>query len=186
MTISKRQEIVGLLTSVLVTLLVAACSLGQSASEESMLSKTGNSPTNAETQESDPATSSEDGLLELELIGYVNAVESFNCSSVDELRTMIDNKENFFLYVGRPTCEWCRKVAPSLQSAFTELGVDLYYLDSTNTESDSDIQSFRESFEITEVPALLKFEQGYAKKLEINLLSDDMNDEIISLVEKEL
>lgn len=186
MTTRKRQEIVGVLMTILASLLLIACSRDISIRENKAPSDQDEAAPQSEVQKSDSLSSSEEGLLELELIGYVNAVESFNSSSVEDLREMINSGESFFLYVGRPTCEWCRKVAPALQNAFTEFGINLYYLDSTNTEVDTDLQSFRERFEIDEVPSLLKFENGYSKKLEINLMSDDMNNEVIRVVEEEL
>lgn len=50
-------------------------------------------------------SNSEDGLLKLELIGYANAIESFNELTVVEAGSKISAGEEFLLFVGRPTCE---------------------------------------------------------------------------------
>lgn len=128
----------------------------------------------------------EDGLLELELIGYANAIKSFSSITIDDFLVKINDKERFFLFVGRPTCEWCRKIAPALQNTFSELNVSLYYLDSTHTETNETLRNFRYSFGITEVPAVLMFENGAARQLEIDLMGDDIYNNVYTTVKREL
>ena len=124
---------------------------------------------------------SEDGLLKLELIGYANAIENFNELTVVEAGSKISAGEEFLLFVGRPTCEWCRKLAPSLQEVSESRGMTVFYLDSTNTETDSELANFRDLYDISTVPAVILFKaDGSSIKLDIDLRSNNMTDEISS------
>ena len=125
--------------------------------------------------------SPEGGLLKLELIGYANAVESFNELTVDEAGSKKAAGEEFLLFVGRPTCEWCRKLAPSLQEVSESRGMTVFYLDSTDTETASDLANFRNLYDIPTVPAVILFKaDGSIIKLDIDPKSNNMNDEINS------
>lgn len=125
--------------------------------------------------------SPEGGLLKLELIGYANAVESFIGLTVGEVSSKISAGEEFLLFVGRPTCEWCRKLAPSLQEVSESRGMTVFYLDSTDTETDSDLANFRNLYDIPTVPAVILFKaDGSIIKLDIDPKSNNMNDEINS------
>lgn len=126
---------------------------------------------------------SEDGLLKLELIGYMNAIDSFDELTVSEVSTKISAKEDFLLFIGRPTCEWCRKLAPSLQEVSLDKGLEIFYLDSTNTETDSELSNFRTQYDISTVPAVIHFiENGTFTKLDIDLESSDMIGELNDLI----
>ena len=125
--------------------------------------------------------SSEDGLLTLELIGYTNAVESFNELTVGEIESKISAKEEFLLFVGRPTCEWCRKLAPSLQEVSESRGLTIFYLDSTDTETSSELSNFRDLYDIPTVPTVILFRDDESfVNLDIDLRSNNMVDEISS------
>ena len=125
--------------------------------------------------------SPEDGLLKLELIGYANAVGSFYELTVDEVGSKISAGEEFLLFVGRPTCEWCRKLAPSLQEVSENRGLTIFYLDSTATETDPELSNFRDLYDIPTVPAVVLFRSDKSfSKLDIDLKSNNMIDEISS------
>lgn len=133
---------------------------------------------------SEPEEQQEDGLLELELIGYLNAVESFSQIDVDTINYKISKGEEFFLFVGRPTCKWCRRVAPALQAAAETLDIDICYLDSTDSDSDKDIYNFRKEMGIDQVPSVIKFSADQYKILDIDLDNSDMESEVISAIEE--
>lgn len=129
--------------------------------------------------------SPEKKLLDLEMIGYANAVNDFIKIDALSARSMIANGEYFYLYVGRMTCQWCRKLAPSLQYASSERGIEIYYLDSSETDTDGDLSSFRDDYAIETVPAVILFdENGISTRLDINIDADDMNDEVGSVLDK--
>lgn len=95
-----------------------------------------------------------------ELEKYYTAVLSFDIINVEELTNRISNNECFFLYVGRSTCEWCRKLAPILQVVVQNLDIDICYLDSENSDTNLSVKEFRELYSIQEVPAILFFSKN--------------------------
>lgn len=136
-------------------------------------------------EEANKDLSAEEKLLELEMIGYANAVDAFIEIDTQSVREKIANGERFYLYIGRPTCQWCRKLAPSLQYASSKREVDIYYLDSTDTQTDSDLSSFRKEYAIKTVPDVILFSESDAPvHLDIDITADDMNEEMESALER--
>lgn len=123
-----------------------------------------------------------DGLLELELIAYMHAITDFKGISVDEANTAIANDESIIIYVGRATCEWCRRFAPALQSCARKNGIMLYYLDSSDTETDIKLQEFRKQYRIETVPSLLRIDRGTIDLLEVDASATDLEQAIESVL----
>lgn len=48
--------------------------------------------------------------------------------SSDELFTKIENKENFVVYIGFPTCPWCRNIVNVLFDTANDNGATIYYI----------------------------------------------------------
>lgn len=117
-----------------------------------------------------------DSTLEIELLAYSYAISTFHEVTAEEVEDAITNEDAFFLYVGRMTCEWCRKLAPVLSQVAQEEGITIYYLDSTNTESDLSIKTFRETYEIETVPTIIEFSSnGEYRILEYDLSQSRSN-----------
>lgn len=160
-----------------------------------LLTSCGARPVEPETNQSDEIQSpreeankdlsAEEKLLELEMIGYANAVDAFIEIDTQSVREKIANGERFYLYIGRSTCQWCRKLAPSLQYASSKREVDIYYLDSTDTQTDNDLSSFRKEYAIETVPDVILFSESDAPvHLDIDITADDMNEEMESALER--
>lgn len=78
--------------------------------------------------------------------------------------------------MGRPTCEWCRKLAPALQEAVTSLSIDIYYVDTSNSDSNYKLASFRERYSIDSVPAVIFFtDNRKPNRLDIELDAEDLD-----------
>ncbi len=113
----------------------------------------------------------------------MNAISNFSELTVEETNSKISAGADFLLFVGRPTCEWCRKLAPSLQEVSADKGLEIFYLDSTNTETDSELSNFRALYDIPTVPAIIHFkENGTFTKIDLDLESDNIVDELSSLI----
>lgn len=167
-----------ILSLITLTLLVA-CHSGEQAQDQGLNEKNVGSAT------SEPETHA-DGLLELELIGYTNAIGNFTEIDTSRANEMIDSNEEFFIFIGRPTCEWCRKVAPSLQEAASSIGVEVFYLDSTDSESDELLADFRARYEVETVPAVLHFRhEGDYVTLDVDVTSDTLRDDLRQLLKDE-
>lgn len=135
--------------------------------------------TQIEREEKEGNRNSEDGLLELEIIGYTNAVSNFIEVDTEGVREKIANGDCFYLYTGRLTCQWCRRLAPSLYDVSREKDIDIYYLDSSNTETDNDLASFRDEYAIETVPSVIFFDsERSATELNIDVNAENMRLEI--------
>lgn len=115
--------------------------------------------------------------LEMELIAYSHAELNFVRITADELNVKIDEENPFFLYTGRATCQWCRKMVPILSKVIKEINIEMFYLDSENTETDESLSDFREKYGIKTVPSIIYFkgpEDYYAFVLSV--AEDDMDE----------
>lgn len=95
--------------------------------------------------------------LEMELLAYKHATLGFSEIDIDALNKKIDNQEQFFLFTGRITCQWCRIVAPKLRSVIERKEIEMYYLNSEETEQNEMLSRFRDKYKITTVPSVIFF-----------------------------
>lgn len=136
-------------------------------------------PNQKREEHGEPGFDSSDGLLKLELIGYANAIERYNELDVNGINEKKSASDSFILFVGRPTCEWYRKLALSLQQVTDDKKATVFYLDSTNTETDADLASFREDYGIETAPDVILFDgDGKANHLDIDIHAENMNNEV--------
>ncbi|MGT2811123.1 thioredoxin family protein [Streptococcus minor] len=84
---------------------------------------------------------------------------SYKAIRLEEVVEKIQNKENFYLYVGRPTCHYCAKFSPILEEAITHTQVTVYYLN-TDNEVLTEAQNFVAKEEIQTVPHLAYYRDG--------------------------
>lgn len=70
-------------------------------------------------------------LLSLILTGC-NTKKNLIEINYDELRTKIENKESFVLYVGSSECSHCSDFKPILEKVITENNLDVYYINMAN------------------------------------------------------
>lgn len=146
------------------------------------LNQTSGAP-NQITSASASLTSSDESL-DKELLNYIKGISTFSAVNVADAKQMISNNQRFILYTGRATCEWCRKLVPTLCTVAQNKNLTIYYLDSENTTTDDSLQTFRNSYGIDTVPSVICFyddSQYYSLKLDIT--SDDFSD---ALLEEEL
>jgi predicted bacteriocin transport accessory protein len=59
--------------------------------------------------------------------------------------------EDAYIYFGRVTCPYCREFAEE----FPEAKVEIYYVDTENTDIDPELQKVRDEFGISTVPNLV-------------------------------
>lgn len=131
------------------------------------------------------AASDEDERLQRELAAYDKAAAGFIGIGASEVAAKEDAGKDFYLYIGRPTCRWCRRLLPSMAQVFADRGVDLYYLDSTNTDADEALAAFRDRYGVKTVPTVFHFTgAGVPLRLEVDLELDE--DDLRTALDKEL
>lgn len=84
---------------------------------------------------------------------------SYKAIRLEEVVEKIQNKENFYLYVGRPTCHYCAKFSPIVEEAITHTQMTVYYLN-TDNEVLAEAQNFAAKEEIQTVPHLAYYRDG--------------------------
>ncbi|HAP15513.1 MAG TPA: hypothetical protein DCR07_05330 [Lactococcus sp.] len=135
---------------------------------------------------SDVSDTQSRSILEMELVAYSYAVSTFDEVTVEEVENKIERNDKFLLYVGRETCEWCRKIAPVLSQVSQKKDIDIYYLDSADTESDLTLKTFREVYGIETVPVVIDFSSnGKYHFLEYDLMKSrkDLVDTLSKLIQ---
>ncbi|HEM4128848.1 TPA: thioredoxin family protein [Streptococcus suis] len=86
-------------------------------------------------------------------------ITSTQSISLEEVEEKIRSREDFYLYVGRPTCPYCQKFFPNLEKAIQDTQVPVYYLN-TDEESSDPVKSFVSSQNIQTVPHLTFYQNG--------------------------
>ena len=84
---------------------------------------------------------------------------TYQSISLTEVAEKMQNKESFYLYVGRPTCQYCATFSPNLEKAIVNTQVLVYYLN-TDEEDAISAQAFAENEEIKTVPNLAYYQDG--------------------------
>lgn len=120
---------------------------------------------------------SQEMMLEMELIAYRHAEMSFIRLTAEEVIAKIKEGTPFFLYTGRATCQWCRKMVPVLNKVIKEGNIEMFYLDSENTEEDKVLSDFRKEYEIKTVPSIIYFKslENYYT-FEFNITENDKDE----------
>ncbi|MEF3355123.1 thioredoxin family protein [Paenibacillus sp. GYB006] len=80
----------------------------------------------------------------------------------DEVSTFLEHGESGFLYVGRPTCPFCREFMPVLEKASQSTGQTVYYYntDEGREQDEEKLGTLLDRLKIESVPALLYIENG--------------------------
>ena len=67
--------------------------------------------------------------------------------SSDEIFTKIENKENFVVYIGFPTCPWCRNIVNVLFDTANDNGATIYYINARELKSSS-LENYNKIYEL--------------------------------------
>lgn len=123
--------------------------------------------------------------LEMEILAYRHAELSFLRLTAEEVNDKIENGDHFFLYTGRITCQYCRKIVPILNKVIKDNNIELYYLDSENTKEDIILSNFRDTYGIKTVPSIIYFigKDDY-HTFELNMSEDDESEIEKSLMQQ--
>ena len=92
---------------------------------------------------------------------YAEAVKSYQELSIDQVENKLANKDSFFLYVGRESCQYCRAFVPKLSQTVEQTQQTVYYLDSEEDPT-GQLEQFLKASGIETVPSLLYIEGGKA------------------------
>lgn len=107
-------------------------------------------------------------LLVLGLFSFINKDKiiyhyqtlSFNKISTNQFYELLDTDEDetYFVYFGRSTCPYCQDFVGDLKEAAKKTGTTLYYIDTENTKTDSDLKNLRDLVGVELVPNIVKID----------------------------
>lgn len=86
---------------------------------------------------------------------FENAVKEFNEISPNVAKSFLEEEDQKILFIGRPTCGFCRKYLPKLIAAAGENADKIYYLNSEKTAADDALSDFRFQVGAATVPSLI-------------------------------
>ena len=84
--------------------------------------------------------------------------EYFTPILAQEAEQYLKTADEFILFIGRPTCPYCRRFEPKLTQVAKDNDLTVYYLNSEN--QDSVTQDLRLTYNIPTVPALVVAKSG--------------------------
>lgn len=76
-----------------------------------------------------------------------------------ELKNLESSNQDFVLFIGRPTCKYCRKFVPKLEKASENNNRKIYYIDSEKYLN-SYLSDFRSKYDVKIVPTLIRIKNG--------------------------
>ncbi len=108
---------------------------------------------------------------------FAEAVAAFEEISAQAAKERIDSKGKFILFVGRPTCPFCRRFAPKLAQVVQETRAKVVYLHSEDMSQIEEIAALRKRYGIATVPGLLVAKNGSVKVVcDSSLDPEDIKD----------
>lgn len=103
----------------------------------------------------------------------------FTTINVAKAENQLQNAEEFILFIGRPTCPYCRRFEPKLTQVAKENKLDIYYINSD--ELSPELDNLRSTYNVATVPGLLVAKGGRVKVVCDSSLSEE---EILNFIKK--
>jgi len=109
---------------------------------------------------------------------YDEDVSLFNKVLSTEAAELLSHESLAVVYIGRGSCPYCRKFAKKLSGLVSEINTTIHYVDSSNA-LDSEINSFREQYDIVTVPGFIVSKNG---KIDVRCDSSTPEDELLDMM----
>lgn len=112
---------------------------------------------------------------------FTKMAGEFNRTNPEQVLEMIDNKEDFVLFLGRETCPYSRVFIPKFYEVVQEEGLEVYFIHSQDEDHLNEIEALRSSYDMPTVPSLLVAKNGSVETVSDSSLSKDEIREFISI-----
>ncbi|WP_448979007.1 thioredoxin family protein [Neisseria sp.] len=112
-----------------------------------------------------------------ELAAFAKHVAAFIPTTPDELLQLIDSQETAIVFLGKPSCSYCRRFVAKLSTVSLNKQLTIRFTDSSNKAA---LKDFREQHGIKTVPALLNISQGKIKFVCNSKLSEEEIEAFLS------
>lgn len=109
---------------------------------------------------------------------YKKVTKTFTSIDVKEAMKRDDDDTTYLLYIGRETCPYCVEFVPVLKEMSDELGLEVFYLDSEDTQTNPGLQAFRSKWEVQYVPTLIYFNEEVGHTIDVEKPKEEMLKEL--------
>lgn len=92
---------------------------------------------------------------EIQIEEYLEQVKIFKETTPEEAETLIEEKEGNVIFIGRETCQYCRRFAKKLYGLVKEHHFDVHYVYSKHPDYKEEIKALRDKYEVDTVPGLI-------------------------------
>ena len=86
---------------------------------------------------------------------YEEITKNFTELTIEAVEERLKKGENTILFVGKPTCPFCQMFVPKLNHVAQQNNLDIYYLNSIDTQTIPAIKSLRDRMDIPTVPQVI-------------------------------
>lgn len=80
-------------------------------------------------------------------------------TTLDEVKTKVENKESFVLYIGSADCSHCAQYKPKLEDVALEYEIDVYYIDTSKLD-DTEYNELTQIVSFSGTPTTAFIENG--------------------------
>lgn len=102
-------------------------------------------------------------------------IKDFKQITAEEARELLDTKQGDLIFIGRPTCGYCRKFVTTLGPLAEKENWTVHYLQSDKEEDLENVNALREELGVKTVPAFLYADnQGVHLKMDSSLTADQL------------
>lgn len=104
---------------------------------------------------------------------------AFTPISAAQAQEKIASGEKFVLFIGRPSCPYCRRFEPKLSQVAQDNQIAVSFINSEDASDAAGIQALRAQYNIPTVPGLLVAQAG---SVDVRCDSGMSEDEILAFV----
>lgn len=90
-----------------------------------------------------------------EIDQFLEEVKIFREVTPQEAEDAIEATAGNILFIGRETCQYCRKFVRKLSLLAKDYDLDVLYLHSQHPEYEDDVQKLRDKYDVPTVPGLI-------------------------------
>ena len=114
----------------------------------------------------------------VEIEKYEEQVKIFNKITSNEAENILSKEDAVVIYIGKPTCPFCRKFVGKLSNLSDKIDRTIYYVDSSDF-SDEGLTSFRNKYNIPTVPGFIVSKNN---EIEVRCDSSTPEEEILYML----
>ncbi|BCK44200.1 TPA: thiol reductase thioredoxin [Streptococcus suis] len=86
-------------------------------------------------------------------MNFQDYIQDFTSINVEQAQSILTAKDGDVLFIGRSTCPYCNRFAPTLHKVAQDKQVTVHFLDSSQISPE--LQTLRDHYQVPTVPGLL-------------------------------